>query len=89
MKLEVGMYVRTKNGYIDKIISIDYAEELFEELGYVYSKDEEGIYYLKYFIETDCYMKIDVTEYEKRYSFELEPITQLCGQNVVKKTYIL
>lgn len=34
-------------------------------------------------------MKIDVTEYEKRYSFELEPITQLCGQNVIKKTYIL
>ena len=34
-------------------------------------------------------MKIDITEYEKRYSFELEPVTQLCGQNIVKKTYIL
>ena len=34
-------------------------------------------------------MKIDVTEYEKKYSFELEPVTQLCGQNIVKKTYIL
>lgn len=27
MKLEVGMYVRTKYGYIDKIILVDYAEE--------------------------------------------------------------
>lgn len=35
------------------------AREIFEELGYVYSKDEEGIYYSKYFIETDCYMKIE------------------------------
>ena len=34
-------------------------------------------------------MKIDVMEYEKKYSFELEPITQLCGQNIKKKTYIL
>lgn len=34
-------------------------------------------------------MKIDVTEYEKKYSFELLPITQLCGQNIVRKTYIL
>jgi hypothetical protein len=34
-------------------------------------------------------MKIDVTEYEKQYSFELSPVTQLCGQNIVKKTYIL
>ncbi len=34
-------------------------------------------------------MKVDVTEYEKRYTFELESVTQLCGQNIVKKTYIL
>lgn len=34
-------------------------------------------------------MKIDVTEYEKRYTFELTAVTQLCGQNIVKKTYIL
>lgn len=34
-------------------------------------------------------MKIDVLEYEKKYSFELEPVTQLCGQNIKKKTYIL
>lgn len=34
-------------------------------------------------------MKIEVTEYEKKYSFELTAITQLCGQNIVKKTYVL
>jgi hypothetical protein len=34
-------------------------------------------------------MKIDVTEYEKQYTFELAPVTQLCGQNIKKKTYIL
>ena len=34
-------------------------------------------------------MKIDITEYEKKYSFELEHVTQLCGQDIVKKTYIL
>lgn len=34
-------------------------------------------------------MRVDVTEYEKVYSFEMFPITQLCGQNIVKKTYIL
>lgn len=34
-------------------------------------------------------MKVDVTELEKVYSFELFPITQLCGQNIVKKSYIL
>lgn len=34
-------------------------------------------------------MKIDVMEYEKRYTFELEAVTQLCGQNIPKKTYIL
>lgn len=34
-------------------------------------------------------MKIDVMYYEKKYSFELTPVTQLCGQNIVKKTYIL
>ena len=31
----------------------------------------------------------DVTEYEKKYTFELKPITQLCGQNIPKKSYIL
>lgn len=34
-------------------------------------------------------MKIDISEYEKRYTFELDSVTQLCGQNMVKKTYIL
>lgn len=34
-------------------------------------------------------MKVDVTEYEKQYTFVLEPVTQLCGQNIVKKTYIM
>lgn len=34
-------------------------------------------------------MKIDIIEYEKRYSFELETVTQLCGRNIIKKTYIL
>jgi hypothetical protein len=34
-------------------------------------------------------MKVDVTEYEKNYTFELAPVTQLCGQNIVKKTFIL
>lgn len=34
-------------------------------------------------------MKIDVSEYEKKYTFELESVTQLCGQNIVKKTYII
>ncbi len=34
-------------------------------------------------------MKIKVTEYEKCYSFNLMPVTQLCGQNVRKKIYIL
>ncbi len=34
-------------------------------------------------------MKVDVTEYEKEYTFALEPVTQLCGQNIVKKTYIM
>lgn len=34
-------------------------------------------------------MKVDVTEYEKQYTFALEPVTQLCGQNIVKKTYIM
>ena len=33
-------------------------------------------------------MKIDISEYEKVYSFELLPVTQLCGQNIRKKTYI-
>jgi hypothetical protein len=34
-------------------------------------------------------MKIEITEYEKRYTFELCPITQLCGQNVITKNYII
>ena len=34
-------------------------------------------------------MNVEITEFEKSYSFELEPITQLCGQNVRKKNYIL
>lgn len=33
-------------------------------------------------------MKIDVMEYEKKYSFELAPVTQLCGQNILKKAYV-
>lgn len=34
-------------------------------------------------------MKIEVSEYEKKYTFELAPVTQLCGQNIKKKTYVL
>lgn len=34
-------------------------------------------------------MKIEVSEYEKKYIFELEPVTQLCGQNIPRKTYIV
>lgn len=34
-------------------------------------------------------MKIEVSEFEKKYIFELEPVTQICGQNIVKKTFIL
>lgn len=34
-------------------------------------------------------MKIEITEYEKRYSFELKPITQICGHNIQRKTYVL
>ena len=30
MKLEVGMYVRTKCGYIAKLIDVDYEEEYYE-----------------------------------------------------------
>ena len=33
-------------------------------------------------------MNVCVTEYEKKYTFELASVTQLCGQNIVKKTYI-
>ena len=33
-------------------------------------------------------MKVEVLEYEKKYSFELEAVTQLCGQNIMKKSYI-
>ena len=34
-------------------------------------------------------MRIDISKYEKIYTFECEHITQLCGQNIQKKTYIL
>ena len=34
-------------------------------------------------------MRIEVSEFEKSYAFELKPITQLCGQNIARKTYIL
>ena len=34
-------------------------------------------------------MKIDVTEYEKKYTIEFKPITKLCCQNIPKKSYIL
>lgn len=34
-------------------------------------------------------MKVEITEFEKIYSFNLLPITQLCGQNIIKKSYIL
>lgn len=34
-------------------------------------------------------MKIEVTEYEKIFSFELDTVAQLCGQNIIKKSYIL
>lgn len=30
-------------------------------------------------------MKIEITEYEKSYTFDMQPVTQLCGQNVRKK----
>lgn len=34
-------------------------------------------------------MRIEITEYEKSYTFDMQPVTQLCGQNVRKKGYIL
>ena len=34
-------------------------------------------------------MRVAVSEFEKSYAFELKPITQLCGQNIARKTYIL
>ena len=30
-------------------------------------------------------MRVKVTEFEKVYSFEMAPVTQLCGQNVQRK----
>lgn len=33
-------------------------------------------------------MRIEVTEYEKVYGFNIETVAQLCGQNVRKKSYI-
>lgn len=34
-------------------------------------------------------MRIDVTEYEKKYTFEFDTVAQLCGQNIIKKSYML
>lgn len=34
-------------------------------------------------------MKIQVRDYEKKYQFELKPITQICGQNIITKNYII
>ncbi len=34
-------------------------------------------------------MKIEVRNFEKIYMFELEPVTQICGQNISTKSYIL
>lgn len=34
-------------------------------------------------------MKIQVSDYEKKYKFELKPITQICGQNIITKNYII
>ncbi len=34
-------------------------------------------------------MKVEITDFEKVYSFDLLPITQLCGQNIIKKSFIL
>lgn len=34
-------------------------------------------------------MKIQVRDYEKKYKFELKPITQICGQNIITKSYII
>lgn len=34
-------------------------------------------------------MKVEITRYEKKFSFEMEQITQLCGQNIPEKSYIL
>lgn len=33
-------------------------------------------------------MRVEITEFEKSYSFEMAPITQVCGQNIQKKNYI-
>lgn len=33
-------------------------------------------------------MNVEITEFEKMYEFELIPVTQLCGQNIQKKSYI-
>ena len=33
-------------------------------------------------------MNVEITEFEKRFCFELCPVTQLCGQNVCNKNYI-
>jgi len=34
-------------------------------------------------------MNVEVRDFEHKYSFELRPITQLCGQNIRSKTFIL
>ena len=33
-------------------------------------------------------MRIEVTEFEKVYGFNIETVVQLCGQNIRKKRYI-
>ena len=32
-------------------------------------------------------MNVEITEFEKRFCFELCPVTQLCGQNVPKMKF--
>ncbi len=34
-------------------------------------------------------MIVEISEFEKKYSFELRPVTQLCGQNIIIKTYMM
>lgn len=34
-------------------------------------------------------MNIVVSEFERKFAFELEPVTQLCGQNIALKAYVL
>lgn len=34
-------------------------------------------------------MRVEISEYEKKYFFELMPVTQLCGQNIRVKSYLV